>query len=90
MYFTLDQFRFLWVSVLGGTLLVAIIALAIWNYRSVKAKKKDEELGVEEFPDGLQEGNNSIPLMMKLLIPTIAVWGIVYAILHSLGVFYVQ
>jgi hypothetical protein len=90
MYFTLEQLRYLWISIFGGALLVSVLGLAIWNYRSRKAIEKAKESQAEEFPDGLQEGHNSVPLMMKLLIPTIAIWGVAYAILHAMGVFYAQ
>jgi len=99
MYFTLTQIQFLVLAVLGGLLLVILVALAYWAWRLSLRKdtETDEETGKPEaaddsteFPDGLREGRKPVPLIVTIVFTAILIWAVAYIIAVALGGIHVQ
>jgi hypothetical protein len=77
VYFTLVQSRHLALSLLGGLLLVTAIAVGYWSFRLSLARRESRpgDLPNTEFPDGIQEGREAVPLLVLLLIAGLLIWG---------------
>jgi hypothetical protein len=92
MYFTLSQRQSLVLIVFGGLVLVEILIVAYWSFRLHLARRDRDETraDTEDFPDGLQQGNQPIPLFLILTIAVLLVWGIGYVVAVALGGLHVQ
>ena len=93
MYFTLSQTQYLVLSLFGGLLVVAIIAVAFFSNRLSLFGSRDEQSDGEEdvkFPDGLREGHGHVPLFIILLTAGILLWGIAYVFAITKGWINVQ
>jgi hypothetical protein len=98
----MTQFQYVGLAVLGGLLLVAILAIAVWSYRLNLRQQEpqeaddpydvtiDEDEEGYEYPDGFREGEKPMPLILVLLVAFFIVWGIGYTLAHAFGVFYAQ
>lgn len=91
MYFTLSQVQYLALALLGGLLLVLVLVVGYWSFRlSLSRRDPEQPTEVQEFPDGLSEGNRPMPLFLTLLIVAILVWGVGYVIAVAVGGLHVQ
>lgn len=96
MYFTLSQIQYIGVAVLGGLILIVVLAVAYWAYKlnlktlGGESEAVESESGMHEFADGLKEGRRPIPLVIILLIAGLIIWGLGYTLAHAFGVFYAQ
>jgi len=93
MYFELSQEQSLVLVVFGGLILIQILVVAYWSSRLNLARRERQDKAstdVEEYPDGLGEGNNPIPLFLILVIAVTLVWGIGYVIAVAAGGLHVQ
>lgn len=96
MYFTMSQIQYVGLAILGGLILIAVLAIAYWSHKLNLAARREgepepeaDESG-EEFADGLREGHRPIPLVIMILIPVLILWGLGYTLAYALGVFYAQ
>ena len=92
MYFTLSQLQSLVLIVFGGLVLVELLVVAYWSFRLNLARRDSQEIepDTQEYPDGLKQGNQPIPLFLILTIVVLLIWGIGYVIAVALGGLYVQ
>jgi hypothetical protein len=93
MYFSISQTQYLIIALFGGLLVVLILAVGFFSFRlsifGTRREEEEEEKG-HEFPDGLREGHNHVPLFIIFLTAGILLWGILYVLAITRGWIHVQ
>ena len=92
MYSLLQQEQSLILILFGGLILVLIIVLAVWSHHLNLARRarRETEQPPAEYPDGLREQNNPVPLFLILVIAAVLIWALIYVIAVGVGGLYVQ
>ncbi|MDP2209692.1 MAG: hypothetical protein Q8K98_13115 [Bacteroidota bacterium] len=70
------QEQYILLALLGGTVLVTFLYVAINTFRTFKRKEATEK--IEKFPEGITEGHKPIPLFLIILYIAYFLWAIIY------------
>lgn len=90
MYFELGQAHFAALAFFGGICFLLIILLGYFAWRLNLSRRQDRETLTGEadhiYAEGFQIVNRPIPFILILVILTVVLWGIAYAVLVATGV----
>lgn len=74
--YELLQTQYIILAIFGGVVLVTFLYIAINTFRIVRQKKEIEHL--DQFPEGIKECHNPIPLFLIILYLAYFLWAIIY------------